>query len=95
MTLSGFMDSVMELVRFVGLLASEGLRLENCHVLLLNQTLAFYETVHSAMINLINMMFLTSCDINRSSILSFTKIYVLISSSRYSATNPAVNVFFS
>uniref|UniRef100_A0A8C1F7Q2 Centromere protein I n=1 Tax=Cyprinus carpio carpio TaxID=630221 RepID=A0A8C1F7Q2_CYPCA len=45
MTLSGFMDSVMELVRFVGLLASEGLRLENCHVLLLNQTLAFYETV--------------------------------------------------
>ncbi len=58
MTLSGFMDSVMELVRFVGLLASEGLRLENCHVLLLNQTLAFYETVLSAMINLINMMFL-------------------------------------
>ncbi|TRY56896.1 hypothetical protein DNTS_031022 [Danionella cerebrum] len=45
MTLSGFMDSVMELVRFVGLLASEGLRLENCHVLLLNQTLGFYETV--------------------------------------------------
>uniref|UniRef100_A0A8C0YDP8 Centromere protein I n=2 Tax=Cyprinus carpio TaxID=7962 RepID=A0A8C0YDP8_CYPCA len=45
MTLSGFMDSVMELVRFVGLLASEGLRLESCHVLLLNQTLAFYETV--------------------------------------------------
>ncbi|XP_052005512.1 centromere protein I-like isoform X2 [Xyrauchen texanus] len=45
MTLSGFMDSVMELIRFVGLLASEGLRLENCHVLLLNQTLAFYETV--------------------------------------------------
>ncbi|XP_056625712.1 centromere protein I [Triplophysa dalaica] len=45
MSLSGFMDSVMELVRFVGLLASEGLRLENCHVLLLNQTLAFYETV--------------------------------------------------
>ncbi|XP_051514011.1 centromere protein I-like [Myxocyprinus asiaticus] len=45
MTLSGFMDSVMELVRFVGMLASEGLRLENCHVLLLNQTLAFYETV--------------------------------------------------
>ncbi len=58
MTLSGFMDSVMELVRFVGLLASEGLRLENCHVLLLNQTLAFYETVLSAMINLINMMIL-------------------------------------
>lgn len=45
MTLSDFMDSVMELVRFVGLLASEGLRLENCHILLLNQTLAFYETV--------------------------------------------------
>ncbi|KAI2656940.1 Centromere protein I [Labeo rohita] len=38
-------EGVMELVRFVGLLASEGLRLENCHVLLLNQTLAFYETV--------------------------------------------------
>uniref|UniRef100_A0A8C1UMM3 Centromere protein I n=1 Tax=Cyprinus carpio TaxID=7962 RepID=A0A8C1UMM3_CYPCA len=37
--------NIMELVRFVGLLASEGLRLESCHVLLLNQTLAFYETV--------------------------------------------------
>uniref|UniRef100_A0A8B9GZI4 Centromere protein I n=1 Tax=Astyanax mexicanus TaxID=7994 RepID=A0A8B9GZI4_ASTMX len=45
MTLSGFMDTVIELVRFVGRLASEGLRLENCHVLLLSQTLAFYETV--------------------------------------------------
>ncbi|ROL47078.1 Centromere protein I [Anabarilius grahami] len=45
MTLSGFMDSVMELVHFVGLLSSEGLRLENCHILLLNQSLAFYETV--------------------------------------------------
>ncbi|XP_055035036.2 centromere protein I [Misgurnus anguillicaudatus] len=45
MSLSGFMHSVMELVRFVGLLASEGLRLENCHILLLNQTLDFYETV--------------------------------------------------
>lgn len=57
MSLSGFMHSVMELVRFVGLLASEGLRLENCHILLLNQTLDFYETVlHSAMINLINVM---------------------------------------
>ncbi|KAK1804497.1 hypothetical protein P4O66_020499 [Electrophorus voltai] len=45
MTLSGFMDTVIELVRFVGRLAAEGLRLENCHVLLLSHTLAFYETV--------------------------------------------------
>ncbi|XP_066505410.1 centromere protein I [Hoplias malabaricus] len=45
MTLSGFMDAVIELVRFVGRLASEGLRLENCHILLLSQTLTFYETV--------------------------------------------------
>ncbi|XP_072519522.1 centromere protein I [Salminus brasiliensis] len=45
MTLSGFMDTVIELVRFAGRLASEGLRLENCHVLLLSQTLTFYETV--------------------------------------------------
>uniref|UniRef100_A0AAR2M4B4 Centromere protein I n=1 Tax=Pygocentrus nattereri TaxID=42514 RepID=A0AAR2M4B4_PYGNA len=45
MTLSGFMDTIIELVRFVGRLAAEGLRLENCHVLLLSQTLTFYETV--------------------------------------------------
>ncbi|XP_076851250.1 centromere protein I [Brachyhypopomus gauderio] len=45
MTLSGFVDTVIELVRFVGRLAGEGLRLENCHVLLLNHTLTFYETV--------------------------------------------------
>uniref|UniRef100_A0A8C1G3Q2 Centromere protein I n=1 Tax=Cyprinus carpio TaxID=7962 RepID=A0A8C1G3Q2_CYPCA len=44
-TISALVTFFMELVRFVGLLASEGLRLESCHVLLLNQTLAFYETV--------------------------------------------------
>ncbi|MCI4379885.1 hypothetical protein PGIGA_G00233580 [Pangasianodon gigas] len=45
MTLSGFIDTVTELVSFVGRLATEGLRLENCHILLLNHTLNFYETV--------------------------------------------------
>ncbi|XP_030621329.1 centromere protein I [Chanos chanos] len=45
MTLSGFMDSVMELVRFVGRLATVGLQLENCHALLLCHALNFYETV--------------------------------------------------
>lgn len=45
MTLSGFIDAVTELVSFVGRLATEGLRLENCHILLLNHTLNFYETV--------------------------------------------------
>ncbi|XP_014055226.2 centromere protein I isoform X2 [Salmo salar] len=45
MTLSGFMDSVMELVRFVGRLATVGLQLEGCHSLLLNFILDFYETV--------------------------------------------------
>ncbi|XP_062856620.1 centromere protein I [Trichomycterus rosablanca] len=44
MTKSGIVDTVTELIRFVGRLATEGLRLENCHVLLLNQTLTFYET---------------------------------------------------
>ncbi|KAF4085490.1 hypothetical protein AMELA_G00095760 [Ameiurus melas] len=45
MTKSGFIDAVTELVSFVGRLATEGLRLENCHILLLNHTLNFYETV--------------------------------------------------
>ncbi|KAF7707235.1 centromere protein I isoform X2 [Silurus meridionalis] len=45
MNLSGFVDTVTELVSFVGRLATEGLRLENCHILLLNHTLNFYETV--------------------------------------------------
>ncbi|KAI5629986.1 centromere protein I, partial [Silurus asotus] len=45
MDLSGFVDTVTELVSFVGRLATEGLRLENCHILLLNHTLNFYETV--------------------------------------------------
>lgn len=45
MTLSGFKDSVMELVDFVGRLASVGLQLEGCHSLLLSFTLDFYETV--------------------------------------------------
>uniref|UniRef100_A0A8C7DGL7 Centromere protein I n=1 Tax=Oncorhynchus kisutch TaxID=8019 RepID=A0A8C7DGL7_ONCKI len=45
MTLSGFMDSVMELVRFVGRLATMGLQLEGCHSLLLSFILDFYETV--------------------------------------------------
>lgn len=45
MTLSGFMDSVMELVRFVGRLATVGLQLEGCHSLLLSFILDFYETV--------------------------------------------------
>ncbi|KAM3867015.1 centromere protein I [Diretmus argenteus] len=45
MTLSGFMDSLMELVHFVGRLASVGLQLEGCHSLLLSFILDFYETV--------------------------------------------------
>ncbi|XP_040030391.2 centromere protein I [Gasterosteus aculeatus] len=45
MTLSGFKDSVMELVDFVGRLASLGLQLEGCHSLLLSFVLDFYETV--------------------------------------------------
>ncbi|KAM4585930.1 centromere protein I [Fundulus diaphanus] len=44
-TLSGFRDSVMELVQFVGQLASVGLQLEGCHSLLLGFILDFYETV--------------------------------------------------
>uniref|UniRef100_A0A6Q2XMH4 Centromere protein I n=1 Tax=Esox lucius TaxID=8010 RepID=A0A6Q2XMH4_ESOLU len=45
MTLSGFMDSVMELVLFVGRLATVGLQLEGCSSLLLSFVLDFYETV--------------------------------------------------
>ncbi|KAM6953156.1 centromere protein I [Aplochiton taeniatus] len=45
MTLSGFKDSVMELVKFVGHLATVALQLEGCHTLLLNFVLDFYETV--------------------------------------------------
>ncbi|XP_022057474.1 centromere protein I [Acanthochromis polyacanthus] len=45
MTLSGFKDSVMELVRFVGRLASVGLQIEGCHSLFLSFVLDFYETV--------------------------------------------------
>ncbi|CAJ1058861.1 centromere protein I isoform X2 [Xyrichtys novacula] len=44
MTLSGFKDSVMELVLFVGRLASVGLQLEGCHSVLLSFVLDFYET---------------------------------------------------
>uniref|UniRef100_UPI0037E6FCBA centromere protein I n=1 Tax=Semicossyphus pulcher TaxID=241346 RepID=UPI0037E6FCBA len=44
MTLSGFKDSVMELILFVGRLASVGLQLEGCHSLLLSFILDFYET---------------------------------------------------
>nr|XP_020446244.1 centromere protein I isoform X2 [Monopterus albus] len=45
MTLSEFKDSVMELVHFVGRLASVGLQLESYHSLLLSFILDFYETV--------------------------------------------------
>ncbi|XP_061643984.1 centromere protein I [Phyllopteryx taeniolatus] len=45
MTLSGFKDSVLKLVQFVGHLASVGLQVESCHSLLLNFILEFYETV--------------------------------------------------
>ncbi|XP_035768574.1 centromere protein I [Neolamprologus brichardi] len=45
MTLSGFKDSMMELIHFVGRLASVGLQLEGCHCLLLSFVLDFYETV--------------------------------------------------
>lgn len=45
MTLSGFKDSVIELIHFVGRLASVGLQLEGCNALLLSFILDFYETV--------------------------------------------------
>ncbi|KAM9377268.1 centromere protein I [Pholidichthys leucotaenia] len=45
MTLSGFKDSVMELIHFGGRLASVGLQVEGCHSLLLSFVLDFYETV--------------------------------------------------
>lgn len=45
MTLSGFKDSVMELIQFVAHLASLGLQLEGSHALLLSFILDFYETV--------------------------------------------------
>ncbi|KAM9794974.1 centromere protein I [Neosynchiropus ocellatus] len=44
-TLSGFKDSVMELVHFVGRLATVGLQLEGGRTLLLHFILDFYETV--------------------------------------------------
>ncbi|XP_041845295.1 centromere protein I isoform X2 [Melanotaenia boesemani] len=44
-TLSGFKDSVMDLIHFAGHLASVGLQLESCHSLLLSFILDFYETV--------------------------------------------------
>ncbi|XP_061755956.1 centromere protein I [Nerophis ophidion] len=45
MSLSGYKDSVQELVHFVGRLATVGLQVESCHSLLLNFVLDFYETV--------------------------------------------------
>ncbi|XP_070818070.1 centromere protein I isoform X1 [Chaetodon trifascialis] len=45
MTLSGFKDSVLELVHFVGRLASVGLQLEGCNSLFLSFILDFYDTV--------------------------------------------------
>lgn len=45
MTLSGFKDSVMELIHFVGRLATVGLQLEGCNALLLSFVLDFYQTV--------------------------------------------------
>lgn len=48
MTLSGFKDSVLQLVQFVDHLAAVGLQLESCHSLLLNFILDFYETVTQA-----------------------------------------------
>lgn len=50
MTLSGFKDSVMELVHFVGRLASVGLQLEGCHSLFLSFVLDFYDTVNELML---------------------------------------------
>ncbi|XP_077434075.1 centromere protein I [Vanacampus margaritifer] len=45
MTLSGYKDSVSQLVQFVAHLAAVGLQLESCNLLLLNFILDFYETV--------------------------------------------------
>lgn len=52
MTLSGFKDSVMELVHFVGRLATISLQLEGCHSLLFNFILDFYETVNELMLEI-------------------------------------------
>ncbi|XP_041931054.1 centromere protein I [Alosa sapidissima] len=45
LSLSGFLDSVLKLVQFVGRLTSAGLQLERGHTLLLHHALGFYETV--------------------------------------------------
>ncbi|KAF7662006.1 hypothetical protein LDENG_00249160 [Lucifuga dentata] len=45
MTLSGFKDSLMGLVHFVGRLATVGLQVEGCHTLLLSFILDFYDMV--------------------------------------------------
>ncbi|KAL4631617.1 centromere protein I [Arapaima gigas] len=45
MTLSGLMDSVVELVQFVGRISAIGLQLEGYHSLLLSFTMDFYVTV--------------------------------------------------
>ncbi|XP_031443061.1 centromere protein I [Clupea harengus] len=45
LSLSGFLDSVLKLVQFVGRLTSVGLQLERGHTLLLHHALGFYETV--------------------------------------------------
>ncbi|KAL2077360.1 hypothetical protein ACEWY4_026864 [Coilia grayii] len=45
LSLSGFLDSVLKLVQFVGRLTSAGLQLERCHTLLLHHALGFYEMV--------------------------------------------------
>ncbi|KAI1898123.1 hypothetical protein AGOR_G00069110 [Albula goreensis] len=45
MSLSGLMDSVVELVQFVGRIATVGLQMEGLHTLLLSFTLHFYQTV--------------------------------------------------
>lgn len=58
MTLSGFKDSVMELIHFVGRLASVGLQLEGCHSLLLSFILDFYETVNELMLMTETALFL-------------------------------------
>lgn len=59
MTLSGFKDSVMELIQFVGHLATVGLQLEGSHSLLLSFILDFYETVKKPTLHF------SSDDVNR------------------------------
>lgn len=76
MTLCGFNDSVMELVHFVGRLATVALQLEGCQSLLLNFILDFYETVSELMLNIILDFCLCLVKQTYFSVLRYIYIYI-------------------